>query len=377
MSYTSTSALKMALFGLLGFVMMNQQVASFSILPDTNGMRTLGISSRHHGDDRRMNEFINLEPLLETEVRRKRLEKDDENKAQFVEFGDKLWDLRNKLDKLSHRLLAAITDGKEMTEERTREMLRRVERQDPELVYTLELMELEQAAQEGRLDDAAEHRRKALAARSCLPQFNLEGLWIGKYGSNGYEMVNVTYVGDTLIAYKVTGDKNVPRTQVTFQTNLHPLRYNMPDTQEHKALQPITLTEKAAVKWGTRQLPRYGGLGRVAEEGFRNDQWMDGQLIIIGDQYFSFAWIPIEQQIFFGRPSPELALKMLRDSGISGLRTARQTFEAPPSIEDDVDLQKEFATRCLEKTDEFHDEWDGDAFGCIWSSTTAEECVFE
>ena len=40
---------------------------------------------------------------------------------------------------------------------------------------------------------------------------------------------------------------------------------------------------------------------------------MDGQLILVGD-YFSFAWIPIGHQIFFGRPSAELTLKMLRQS---------------------------------------------------------------
>jgi hypothetical protein len=28
-----------------------------------------------------------------------------------------------------------------------------------------------------------------------------------RYGHNGYEMINVTYQGDQLIAYKVTGDK--------------------------------------------------------------------------------------------------------------------------------------------------------------------------
>ena len=124
---------------------------------------------------------------------------------------------------------------------------------------------------------------------------------ISRYGNHGYEMINVTYSGDTLIAYKVTGDKNVPRGEITFQADLAPPavrrlktsrgRFSKLSNEELKALEPIVLTDKAASKWGTRQLPRYRGLGQVAENGFENHRWMDGQLIIIGEDYFSFAWV--------------------------------------------------------------------------------------
>jgi hypothetical protein len=344
-------------------------------------------------NDSRIAEFVNLEPLQETDIRRQRLEKDTEISQQFVPFGDKLWDLRVKLDKLSHRMLDAIHDGEPVAEVRTREKLRKLEQQDPELVYMLELMDMDQAAEQGREEDAVHHRTKALAARNSMPQFNLEGLWIGKYGSHGYEMVNITYVGDTLIARKLTGDQNVPRGEITFQADLSPLRYNKnqiqsessheqgDQNQQREALPPIELTENAARKWGTRQLPRYAGLGLVAEENFSNSQWMDGQVIIIGDDYFSFAWVPIEHQIFFGRPSPELALKMLRESGSAEFR-GHQQYDAdapPPSVTDNVEIQTDFAVRCLQVTDELNeDELVGDSFGCIWSSgVDVEECCFE
>ena len=71
-----------------------------------------------------------------------------------------------------------------------------------------------------------------------------------------------------MIATKVTGDCNVPRGETTFQANLDPLR--TPEV----VLQPIVLSEQAASKWNTRKLPRYSGLGRVAEKGFRKHQWM-------------------------------------------------------------------------------------------------------
>jgi hypothetical protein len=72
-----------------------------------------------------------------------------------------------------------------------------------------------------------------------------------------------------LIATKVTGDRNVPQGEITFQVNLNPLQRST-----NAVLQPIILSEKASSKWNTQKLSRYSGLGRVAEEGFRNHQWM-------------------------------------------------------------------------------------------------------
>jgi hypothetical protein len=189
--------------------------------------------------------------------------------------------------------------------------------------------------------------------------------------------VQITYVGDTLIATKLTGDKNVPRGEITFQADLHPLHSSNPsqyDTspaanlhlKHQEQLQPIILSESAAQKWGTKRLPRYRGLGCAAEEGFKNSHWMDGQLIIIGEEYFSFAWVPVETQIFFGRPSPELALQMLRDNGVASLRSS------VPKLDDPVELQKHFAMRCLEMTDVvMEDTLQGGApRTCIWHGSS-------
>lgn len=179
----------------------------------------------------------------------------------------------------------------------------------------------------------------------------------------------------------MTGDRNVPRGEITFQVNLDPFptksvgsNVAAADTQ----LQPISLTEKAAKKWGTSQLPRYRGLGQVAEPGYSNSQWMDGQLIIIGEEYFSFAWVPIEQQIFFGRPSPELALKMLRESSAASSIGAKRVWDAPPSMDDDVAVLKDYVASCLERTSEtVEEELQGDPFSCIWHGMDTEECYFQ
>jgi hypothetical protein len=211
--------------------------------------------------------------------------------------------------------------------------------------------------------------------------YSHSSFFVCRYGHHGYEIINITYSGDSLVAYKVTGDKNVPRGEITFQVNLDPFPLRAAghsSSTVDQQLQPIALTEKAAKKWGTSELPRYRGLGQVAEPGFSNSQWMDGQLIIIGEEYFSFAWVPIEQQIFFGRPSPELALKMLRESsGASSVGTKR-VWDGPPSMDDDVTVLKQYVHSCLDRTSETVDEeLQGDAFSCIWHGMDTEECYFE
>jgi hypothetical protein len=46
---------------------------------------------------------------------------------------------------------------------------------------------------------------------------------------------------------------------------------------------------------------------------------MEGQMILVGD-FFSFAWVPIGKQIFFGRPSPELTLHMMKEAEVGIMR---------------------------------------------------------
>jgi len=329
-------------------------------------------------------EFSDLGSIEQSSERRQRIEQEQEYRQRFMKYGDDLWKLRQFMDKLSTGLLQAINHGEREKEEEIRQELHEIEKQDPDLVYKIELEKLQKAMLEGRESDARHHSIVATAARSCLPQYNLDGLWVGKFGHHGYEMVNVTYHGDQLIAYKVTGDKNVPRGEITFQVDLNPLHQNAvgndpysestTSTSTTENLQPINLTEKAAKKWGTTQLPRHKGLGQVAESGFKNNQWMDGQLIIIGEEYFSFAWVPIEQQIFFGRPSPELTLKMLRESGAAAIASVK-SWEKPPTLDSDVKVLKDYVSSCLEKTTESveEEEMSGDAFSCIWTGSQTED----
>jgi hypothetical protein len=154
-------------------------------------------------------------------------------------------------------------------------------------------------------------------------------------------MINVTYVGDRLLAHKITGDKNVPKGELTFSVDLSP------DQKSKELLEPIVLGEAAAKQWGTRFLTRFSGKGQVAAEGHQNAQFIEGQLILVGE-FFSFAWVPLGHQVFFGRPSPELVLKMLRESETSN----------------SVERARAHIQRCMEETEHLVEEHAADEHNC-------------
>jgi hypothetical protein len=127
---------------------------------------------------RRMAEFLNLEPIKDTELRRARRERDSRTQAQFASYGDDLWDTRAAIERLTAELMDAKGNGDK--EDFIRNELRRLEQRDPAVVYKAEFEAMIEAEEEGRMEDAQKHNEAAMAARSCLPQFNLEGLWVGK-----------------------------------------------------------------------------------------------------------------------------------------------------------------------------------------------------
>lgn len=133
------------------------------------------------GDKLRRNmEFLNLEPLPESQTRKERMERDLETKEQFAKYGDELWNLRQTMNKLMDKLAKASRGETHEPEELIRERLLDAEQRDPELVYELEMLEMEMATREKDHEQVEDCKERAQAARSCLPQFNLEGLWVGK-----------------------------------------------------------------------------------------------------------------------------------------------------------------------------------------------------
>lgn len=270
-----------------------------------------------------------------SELRKSRLEQDEERRKRFLS-GDALHQVREKVLEMRYELEAARELRASKRVDRLEKAIMTAQDVDPEYMYKVSLERMAAAERLGLTDEAEVHRKQAMFAKQAIPQFNLEGLWVGKYGDHGFELINVTYVDDILVARKVTGDRNVPKNEISFSVDLSM------KSSENSMLEPIELADDAADQWGSRFLQRFAGQGQVSSRGFVNSQWMDGQLILVGN-YFSFAWLPIGHQVFFGRPSAELTLKLLRES-----------TEKPSQNQCDED--REHLTRCLEETEMLEDE---------------------
>ena len=173
----------------LSFLFSFKTVDSFLLTRDgaSRGKQALLTSSFRSSQEspeeltgNRRAEFRELEPVQESSIRMERKRKDKETGKKFVAYGDDLWRLRSIMNNLSRRLVDAITDGTAEEERKIRNQLREIERQDPSIVYEMELKNLQLARAEGRVEDAERHGENAMEARSCIPAYNLEGLWVGK-----------------------------------------------------------------------------------------------------------------------------------------------------------------------------------------------------
>ncbi|KAL3780323.1 hypothetical protein ACHAWO_010110 [Cyclotella atomus] len=325
-------------------------------------------------DDARSIEF-NIDPLQAHQPSKRhmaRLQLEARLKAIYTPVNsNEYWDLRDEILQLEEDLQVAKShlgstrygnsNGKSSAGVKAIEtMLRRCQAKDAEHVYRVTSRAAEVAERMGRWEEADRFAEESARARRMLPQFNLEGLWVGKYGKHGFEMINVTYSGDQLIAYKVTGDQNIPRGHISFVVDLSPpgSYSDMMEDEQDGSFGSYCV-----------DLPRYPGRGQAAEPNYENPQYLEGQLVVIGPgDYFSFAWIPLEHQIFFGRPSPELTLKMLREGGSPSL-TAGMGGPVPLLEDGNVRAMTDYLFRCMEITlDRIEDErCEGKAEGCgIW-----------
>jgi len=294
--------------------------------------------------------------------------------SRFV-VGDELHELRFRVIELREQLVDARKKKEKSRVNKLERVIVMAQAMDAEFVYAVSIERMEAALAAGLKSEAEEYERDAMAARSALPQFNLEGLWVGKYGDHGFEMINITYVGNTLVAHKVTGDENVPKGEATFKVDLNPQGFKSPflsqsspsskkgdvaggvddfnggqedGISEKMNTEPMELSDAAAKQWGCKYLQRFAGSGHIATKGFESSEWVDGQMILVKD-YFCFVWLPIKHQVFFGRPTADYILKHLRE-----------TNEPKPESNEVALSDLRFLERCMEETDLLDDEMEAD-----------------
>jgi hypothetical protein len=139
----------------------------------------------------RSSEFADLEPLPRSETRSSRLDAENRLRAIYTTAGtDPYWSLRDEITQLESDLEVGRDLGiSDEAASAVRNLLRKAQSKDPEHVYRITSAAAQAAERMGRIDESEKYRQESLKARKMLPWFNLEGLWVGKYGSHGFEMI--------------------------------------------------------------------------------------------------------------------------------------------------------------------------------------------
>lgn len=114
-----------------------------------------------------------------SETRRLRLEKEQALSQKFV-TGDDLYRLREHAMNLRQELKQARQLGATHRVHELERAILKVQQVDAEFVYAVNMERMETAKQEGRDEEAEQFQEYAMEARSALPQFGLDGLWVGK-----------------------------------------------------------------------------------------------------------------------------------------------------------------------------------------------------
>lgn len=127
---------------------------------------------------------FNLEPQTTSPLRQERLDLESRLKSIYTPAGsDAYWELRDEILQLESDLEVArsVLGGRgEAGVKAIETMLRRKQAKDPEHVYRVTTAAARVARRMGRVEEAERYQMESLRAKKMLPQFNLEGLWVGK-----------------------------------------------------------------------------------------------------------------------------------------------------------------------------------------------------
>mmetsp|Transcript_37767 Transcript_37767/g.84208 ORF Transcript_37767/g.84208 Transcript_37767/m.84208 type:complete len:920 (+) Transcript_37767:152-2911(+) len=122
----------------------------------------------------------------------------------------------------------------------------------------------------------------------------LSGLFVGSFGPHGPELLRLSRVmvdGEEMVtAVKLTGDANVPAGTMSFRSKV---------SRKHKLDSRDVYPEELGI------VARYKGEGRVAQKGFTQPRWVEGELLVFnakgnpvtGGAELGFVWaVPGEKR---------------------------------------------------------------------------------
>ena len=150
----------------------------FSALQSSNAVESQALYAHE-------SEFGDIFQENESPARKTRLAHEQKLSKRFA-TGEELKNLRSDLNSLRHNLQWAEALKDESRTESLKKAMKNGENRDPDLMYAKSLKLIDQSK---KMSDASKEEKEALVekwvniaaeARECLPQFNLEGLWVGK-----------------------------------------------------------------------------------------------------------------------------------------------------------------------------------------------------
>lgn len=203
--------------------------------------------------------------------------------------GDELLEIRKDVASLESKMRDAVGNGDLEMAVRFREAIVKTEARDPQARYNQLKAQYDEAVQAQDLDTMESSQDNMRLVKYFLPQYSLEGLWVGRSGPLRKQVIKITYQNDTLIGTKIYGDQVVPSGEVIFQVRVSP---------DSKRPDPIDVQHVTDPR--LKKLERFTGEGRVVDKKRGSVKWVESQLILVGD-YFAFAWIPLGIQVFFMR----------------------------------------------------------------------------
>lgn len=113
-------------------------------------------------------------------------------------------------------------------------------------------------------------------------------------------MINITYVGDTLLATTISIFGKLPKGELIFKADLSYMN----------ALQPIALGKEVAEKLGREKLTLYPG--KVQSYQSSTVRWVNGNFFMCRENVFGFLLPATNQHILFRRPKAKQIFQLIQ-----------------------------------------------------------------